>query len=129
MIFTGEVERPYSFFAFERVYQEFADRIKDLGEFRSIRNIYDDLYYYREIVKLYRLENPGDIVTERQFNVCNKILEYFGENKVDSGKYDNNRDQYIRWQKSRGDAIEIKNKNFEKWMSVLNEKFEKIFDI
>lgn len=133
LIFTGEVERLYSFFTFDRINQEFIDKVKNIDRFKFIRLIYDEYSYYREIIKIFRLNDPN-IVTEKQFGVCNKILEYFDGKGIDYqklkgtpklNKYSGNND----WERLRKMAITEKEKNINIWKNKLAEDFQAIFGV
>ncbi len=125
LIFSGEVERPYVFSAFEKIYQEYSDKIESVEKFEPIRIIYDQLYYYREIVKIWRPSNPGDIVTERQFGVCNVILEFF----EGVGINPNVNIPHNKWQTLRSQAIDKKNQELNHWKTKLKRELESIFKV
>lgn len=130
LLFTGEVERPFYYNIFDTIKNEYSEFIVNINRFRLITALYDELRYYREIVKYWRVNNYGDIVTERQLGVCLKYIEYFeGRDQYKkTSKYIKNpvKDSY---QKKRGRAIKVKNTEFNKWEKKLNSNLKRIFEI
>lgn len=133
LLFTGEVERPFYYEAFEIIKKDYSDFIKNREQFREIRALYDELRYYQEIVKYFRLVNAqaGDIVTEKQLDACMKYIAYFESDEeliqkiypyihtpID-GSYQNKRDR----------AIKKKNQSIDEWGEKLKSKFRIIFSI
>lgn len=131
LLFTGEVERPYSFEVFDTFSKKYIDEIKDINKYSDfVRRVYDELYYYREIVKIWRVNEPL-IVTEKQFTACNVIVEHF------EGKGIDNSDKRLisstpgnnDWEKFRQLAIDKKQQNIGAWREKLKEDFKEIFGV
>jgi len=128
LLFTGEVERPYYYEAFENIKRDYSDIIQNNKAFRDIRILYDELRYYQEIIKFFRYTNYGDIVTERQLGACLKYIKYFETSFSVQNTYihnpidDNN-------QAKRDRAIKVKNDNLIKWEKTLRKNLEKIFKL
>lgn len=145
LLFTGEVERPSLFEAFERVSREYANKIGDAEKYRMLRQIYDELYYYREILRAHWLSirsfrvdlermGAGLLVTQKQFGACNLIVEFFDGQKIDPNlnprqhplsNYSGNN----RWEKLRAMAIETKEENYTVWERKLKQELELIFKV
>lgn len=124
LIFSGEVERSYAFTIFEKINCDYINKLENLDKYRAIRRVYDELYYYREIVKIWRPSNPGDIITEKQFGACNVILEVFENKGIDPNT---NLSQLTnipgnnKWEKLRTQAITLKEKHLEDWKTKLKK--------
>lgn len=142
-LFTGEVERSFSSDAFEKINRDYADKIKGATKFYLQRKIYDELYYYREILRTYWIpvrtfrsdlerRGAGILVAQKQFGVCNLVLEYFEGAGIDpslsqaqlSSVCGNN-----RWERLRTMAIDRKNQHFDTWKRQLKNDLEQIFKV
>lgn len=141
-LFTGEVERPFSFDAFERVSREYVDKIKDFAKFDSQRKIYDELYYYREILRTHWIpirtfrdeerQGVGILVAQKQFGVCDLVLKYFEGVGIDpnlSHGQLSNVPGNNRWEQLRTMAIVRKNQHSDKWKRQLKNDLEQVFKV
>lgn len=128
-LFTGEVERPASFEAFENVKRNLIDSIRDVKKFEDMRRLYDELKYYQEILKTYwhSGRQNGTLVTEKQFLTCRAFIKYF--DGIDFLGADTNAITRGAEQISRDLAIRRKEANFEAWKIKLENNVNEIFKI
>lgn len=129
-LFTGEVERPFYYEIFEIINKDYSDFIHDHNRMRKLAALYDELRFFQEIVRHWRITNPNDIVTECQLGVCINYIHYFEDEKAHTNYY-----RFITipthdaWMVKRDRAIKVKEDNINKWEKKLNSELKKIFKV
>jgi hypothetical protein len=134
MLFSGEVERPSLFDIIHLVRTQYIQDIKDQKTVSIIQRLYINLEYYQTFVKKVYLnfENSGVPTTEKQLQICNTFLEYFGENPVEYDMTERNDwnqrhqgKEYIDFK--RDEAIKTKNRRIENWERKIQSDIDLIF--